>query len=79
VFLLVVLFCLDNVDEILASSTGMPITEIIFRSTGSSAAAATLSLAIAICFINGTNAAVTTVSRLMYAMARDGGAPASNL
>lgn len=78
-FLLVVLFCLDNVEEILATPTGMPITEMILRATGSKAGAAILTFALSICFINGTNAAVTTASRLMYAMARDGGAPCSKL
>ncbi|KAH8587349.1 amino acid/polyamine transporter I [Bisporella sp. PMI_857] len=76
-FLLVILFCLGNIDDILGTSTGMPITEMVYRSTGSRATAATLTFALAICFINGTNGAVTTVSRLMYAMARDGGAPGS--
>jgi choline transport protein len=79
IFLLVVLFCLDNIEEILGTATGMPITEMILRSTGSKVAAIILTLALSICFINGTNAAVTTVSRLMYVMARDEGAPAAKL
>lgn len=52
---------------------------MVYRSTGSKAAATVLSLALAICFINGTTGGVTTFSRLLYAMARDGGVLGSNL
>jgi len=69
------LFCIGDVNRVLGSSTGMPITEIIYQATNSRAASVVLSLALAVCFINGTNAAVTTVSRLLYAMARDKGTP----
>jgi len=79
IFLLAVLFSLDDVTAILGTSTGMPITEMILRSTGSKVAAIVLTLALSICFINGTNAAVTTVSRLMYVMARDEGTPGAKL
>ncbi|KAG4411404.1 hypothetical protein IFR04_015462 [Cadophora malorum] len=72
-FILVILFCLNDAEGVLTSATGMPITEMIYQSTGSAAAATILTLMLAICFINGTNAAVTTVSRLMFAMARDKG------
>ena len=67
------MFCLNDAEGVLTSATGMPITEMIYQSTGSAAAATILTLMLAICFINGTNAAVTTVSRLMFAMARDKG------
>ncbi|KAH7390440.1 choline transport protein [Cadophora sp. MPI-SDFR-AT-0126] len=76
-FILVILFCLNDPETVLATATGMPITEMIYQSTGSAAAAAILTLMLGICFINGTNAAVTTVSRLLFAMARDQGTVAS--
>lgn len=58
---------------VLATNTGMPITELILQATGSRAAATILTLMLAVCFINGTNGCVTSASRLIYAMARDGG------
>lgn len=66
-------------DDVLGTATGMPIIEMVHRSTGSKAAATVISLALAICFINGTAGGVTTFSRLLYAMARDGGVPGSKL
>jgi choline transport protein len=76
-FILMILFCFQDTSDVLASATGMPITEIIFRSTGSRAAASALTIMLAVSFISGTNAAVTTTSRLMFSMARHKGAPFS--
>lgn len=72
-FILVILFCLVDAETVLATSTGMPIVELILQATKSRAAATILSLMLAVCFINGTNASITSVSRLLYAMARDRG------
>ncbi|KAH8660311.1 amino acid/polyamine transporter I [Xylariales sp. PMI_506] len=72
-FLLVILFCITNVDAVLSTDTNMPISELIFLSTGSRVAATILTLMLAVCFINGTNGCVTSSSRLLYAMARDKG------
>lgn len=67
------LFCLVDAETVLATPTGMPIVELILQATKSRAAATILSLMLAVCFINGTNASITSVSRLLYAMARDRG------
>jgi amino acid transporter len=67
------LFCLVDAETVLATPTGMPIVELIFQATKSRAAATILSLMLSVCFINGTNASITSVSRLLYAMARDRG------
>ncbi|EGR51030.1 amino acid transporter-like protein [Trichoderma reesei QM6a] len=72
-FILVMLFCLVDAETVLATPTGMPIVELIFQATKSRAAATILSLMLSVCFINGTNASITSVSRLLYAMARDRG------
>ncbi|PTB66652.1 amino acid transporter-like protein [Trichoderma citrinoviride] len=72
-FILVMLFCLVDADTVLATPTGMPIVELILQATKSRAAATILSLMLSVCFINGTNASITSVSRLLYAMARDRG------
>jgi choline transport protein len=72
-FILVILFCLVDAETILSTPTGMPIVELILQATKSRAAATILSLMLSICFINGTNASITSVSRLLFAMARDRG------
>lgn len=72
-FLVVILFCMVDPTAVLSTNTGMPITELILQATGSRAAATILTLMLAVCFINGTNGCVTSASRLIYAMARDGG------
>ncbi|KAM5344480.1 hypothetical protein ACJ41O_013016 [Fusarium nematophilum] len=56
-----------------ATPTGMPLTELALQATGSRAAACIMSCMMAICFVHGTNGSVTSASRLLYAMARDRG------
>lgn len=72
-FIIVILFCLVDPEVVLGTETGMPITELIYQATGSRAAAAILTLMLAICFINGTMGCITSASRLTWAMARDKG------
>jgi choline transport protein len=67
------LFCLTDPETVLGTSTGMPITELIYQTTQSRAAAVILSVSLGVCFINGTLGCITTSSRLIYAMARDNG------
>jgi choline transport protein len=73
VFLLVILFCITDVEGVLTTATNMPIAELILQGTKSRAAATILTLMLAVCFANGTNGCVTSSSRLLYAMARDKG------
>ena len=77
VFVLVMMFAIQDVDSVLATATKMPITDIIYQATNSRAAAVVLSIVPAVCFLNGTLGCVTSGSRLLWAMARDGGTPAS--
>ncbi|KAL0937196.1 choline transport protein (amino acid permease) [Colletotrichum truncatum] len=77
VFILVMLFCAVDIDVLLASPTQSPLTEIILQATKSRAAAIILSVAVALCFVNGANGCVTSGSRLVWAMARDNGTPFS--
>lgn len=72
-FILAILFCFNDPEAILGTTTGMPIVEIILRATKNRAATTILSLMLAVCFVNGSNASITSASRLMYAMARDRG------
>ncbi|KIW46489.1 uncharacterized protein PV06_02158 [Exophiala oligosperma] len=76
-FILVMLFSLTDPQTILSTPTRMPITEIIHQATHSRAAAVVLTVALAICFVNGTNGSITSGSRLLWAMARDNGTPFS--
>ena len=76
-FILIILFCITDIDTVLHTSTNMPITELIYQATGSRAAAVVLTTMLAVCFINGTNGCVTSASRLLFAMARDKGMPFS--
>lgn len=62
-----------DLDTVLNTPTGMPISELILQATGSRAAATILTLMLAVCFVNGTNGCITSASRLMFAMARDRG------
>ncbi|KAH7017963.1 amino acid permease-domain-containing protein [Microdochium trichocladiopsis] len=72
-FILVTLFGLTDPATILASTTGIPIVELILQATKSRAAATILNLMMAVCFINGTTASITSASRLVWCMARDRG------
>ncbi|KAG8408553.1 hypothetical protein J3458_019585 [Metarhizium acridum] len=72
-FILAILFCFNDPEAILGTTTGMPIVEIILRATKNRAATTILSLMLAVCFVNGSNASITGASRLLYAMARDRG------
>jgi len=77
--IIVLLFCIPNPEAILTTLTGNPLIELIIQATGSRAAGTVMSCALAICFVNGTIGSVTSGSRLLWAMARDGGAPCSRL
>ncbi len=51
----------------------MPIVAMLLRATQGRAAATIISLMLSGCFINGLSASITSASRLVIAMARDGG------
>lgn len=51
----------------------MPIVEMVLQATKSRAAATIISLMLSICFVNGSNASITSASRLLFAIARDRG------
>lgn len=76
---IVLLFCIPNPDAILTTLTGNPLIEMIIQGTNSRVAGVVMSSALSICFINGTIGSVTSGSRLLWAMGRDGGAPCSRL
>jgi amino acid transporter len=75
--ILTLLFCIPNPEQILTTTTGQPVIELIYQSTGSRAAATFFACGLAVCFVNGTVGSVASGSRLLWAMGRDGGAPFS--
>jgi choline transport protein len=76
-FVLVLLFCIGNVENALNSPTGYPIIEIFFQATGSIKAATAMQSAITFIGIASSIGVVASVSRLTWAFARDGGLPFS--
>ncbi|KAM0716361.1 hypothetical protein Q7P37_007806 [Cladosporium fusiforme] len=76
---IVLLFCIPDPEAILTTLTGNPLIEMIIQGTNSRTAGVVMSSALSICFINGTIGSVTSGSRLLWAMGRDGGAPCSRL
>ncbi|KAF5636758.1 HNM1-choline permease [Fusarium tjaetaba] len=73
IFILVILFCLTDVDKVVSSPTGQPLIALFDQATNSRAASTIISCMLGLCFIHGTNGSVTTSSRLIYSMARDNG------
>ncbi|KAL4902152.1 amino acid/polyamine transporter I [Aspergillus multicolor] len=73
VWLIVVGFCITDLDAINSTATGIPILELIRRATGSDAAA--MGFAVMFMINNGTSAlgSAVTMSRQGYTFARDGG------
>lgn len=77
--IIILLFCIPKPEAILTTLTGNPLIEMIIQATESRTAGVVMSCALSICFINGTIGSVTSGSRLLWAMGRDGGAPCSKL
>ncbi|KNB12705.1 hypothetical protein FOXG_20695 [Fusarium oxysporum f. sp. lycopersici 4287] len=73
IFILVILFCLTDVDKVVSSPTGQPLIALFDQATNSRAASTIISCMLGLCFIHGTNGSITTTSRLIYSMARDNG------
>lgn len=76
-FLIAVCFCIGDINEAATSSTGVPIFQIFLSSTGSFAAAMTLSVQISIISLISLAFLCAQSSRLAFAFARDGGLPFS--
>ncbi|KDQ09184.1 hypothetical protein BOTBODRAFT_58830 [Botryobasidium botryosum FD-172 SS1] len=76
VFLVILLFCMNNLDSVLTSTAG-PLLEIFYQATGNKAGAVCLLIIPVVCWAFTTQAILTTASRMVYAFARDGGLPFS--
>ena len=77
IFVLVLLFCIGNVQNALNSPTGYPIIEIFYQATGSVKATTAMQCCITIIGFASNIGVVASVSRLTWAFARDGGLPFS--
>lgn len=79
VFLLTLCFCIGDIAETANSSTGVPVIQIIYDSTGNKAATCILSSLIAVIVIVAGNNILAEGSRSVYAFARDNGLPFSKI
>ena len=73
-FMVVCLFCVQSVSQVLSSPTGLPFTKLLSTTVGLKGAVAL----IALFELNGVGQGVsvmTTTSRLIWGVARDGGLP----
>ncbi|KAK5133339.1 hypothetical protein LTR08_007864 [Meristemomyces frigidus] len=77
-FLIALLFCLGNIEEVLSKPTGgFPVFAIFQAATGSNAAATAMASGLIIIAFASGFALLASVSRLTFAFARDGGMPFS--
>lgn len=68
---------LGNVDEILATPTGQPYMQVLLNATGSIAGTSIMTAIVATMFLFAAVSAATTISRQIFAFARDQGLPGS--
>ncbi|KAF2716291.1 GABA permease [Polychaeton citri CBS 116435] len=79
VFLIAICFCIGNIEETAASTTGVPLIQIFYDSTGSRAGAICLTVLITVICVGASNALTAEGGRAVYAFARDRGLPFSGL
>jgi len=77
IFLIVATFCMGDVGNMASTSTGVPIIEIFYFSTGNVAGASALATLILVIGAGASNALTATAGRSVYAFARDNGLPFS--
>jgi len=77
VFVLVLLFCIGDIEKAMNTPTGYPIIQIFYQATGSVKAATAMMSSITIIGMASSTGVVASVSRLTWAFARDGGLPFS--
>lgn len=77
IYCIVLLFCLGDLNELLATTTGFPFIQLFLNSTKSRAGATVLSLIVSLIAVAGAFAGLISTSRTAWAFARDGGTPYS--
>lgn len=78
VFLISICFCIGNIEDTALSSTGVPLIQIFYDSTGSRAGAICLTVLITVICVGASNALTAEGGRAVYAFARDRGLPFSD-
>lgn len=78
IFLVVLLFSLQDVDAVTTSTAG-PLLTIFYQATGSKAGAIILDMFPVVCMLFATTSIMSASSRMTYAFARDNALPFSNL
>ncbi|KAI1088971.1 amino acid transporter [Rostrohypoxylon terebratum] len=78
VFLSCLLFCVDNIDDVIESSAG-PLLQIFMDATKSPAGSVCLLMFPLVCMLFTATTLMTTSSRMSYAFARDHGLPFSHV
>lgn len=73
--LFAILFCIGDVDSVLASPTGYPFMAIFEQGVGSEKGAQTMVSILVILVLCGTVSVVATASRMTWSFARDRGLP----
>jgi choline transport protein len=74
-FIITILFTIGDVQAVSQSPTGYPIIAILFQATKSNAATTVLMVCIVVIGIVALFGTLASVSRLVWAFARDGGLP----
>lgn len=70
-------FCVGNIDQVLASSTGFPFIQVFLNATGSVRATTAMTALMMVLQFCASISNVATSSRQLYAFARDDGLPYS--
>ena len=71
-------FCVGDIDQVMASTTGFAFIQVFLNSTGSVPAATGMTVVIMIMQFCATISNVATTSRQIYSFARDQGLPFSS-
>jgi choline transport protein len=79
VFLISAFFCIGDLQATATTSTGVPLIEIFYNSTGSVSGSCVLASTISIIVLVCANSLMAEGSRSLYAFARDRGLPASKI
>ena len=79
IFLISICFCIGDIAATAQSTTGVPLIEIFYNSTGSIVGTCFLSSMFVVVGLVCANALIAEGSRSLYAFARDHGLPFSNL
>jgi len=78
-FAIACMYAITDVQAVLNTPTGLPLIEIYRQGTGSDVAASILVALFAFCFFGCLVGNVTTSSRTLWAVSRDGALPFSNI